>query len=403
MWFEQGLVRGTWRFALAVTALHFLLLLPALLRHHGDFSVFVVAGDRFVDRAAPVLVRPHSDGYDGQFYYRLALAPFDTAARAGGVALDHPAWRAQRIFYPLVARAAALGQARLVPASLFGVNLAGIFALAALAWHAAARLGAPRAMAFAVALWPGWLVALSHDTTEILAASLLLGALLSWAAERYAAYALLMALAALTRESAILLAGGMVLAALVSLARRPRGGEAWRRAAFSILALAPFLAWRQWVTLLWRDVPQAHGVAENIGWPLAGYGATLAASLLNRAVAGAAKPHTAALRGLTLLALAWLGWFGAKIAVVLTRLLARGTELGLALGVALLLGLMSLLTARGPWVEPTAVFRAFSEFWVAGWLLLAAGGRVKLRGWVLALAAAPVVFLNWRLCLIQLG
>jgi hypothetical protein len=42
-------------------------------------------------------------GYDGQFFYRLALEPFSTAERVDGIAFDAPAYRQQRIGYPLLA------------------------------------------------------------------------------------------------------------------------------------------------------------------------------------------------------------------------------------------------------------------------------------------------------------
>ena len=55
-------------FAGIAAALYAMLLLPALLGAHFDPSVFIVAGDHFVDAHASIFVRPHSFGYDGQFY-----------------------------------------------------------------------------------------------------------------------------------------------------------------------------------------------------------------------------------------------------------------------------------------------------------------------------------------------
>lgn len=387
---------GALRFGLAIAAAHLLLVLPILVWHHGDVSVFVVAGDRFA-AAAPIAVRAHSDGYDGQFYYRLALAPLSAQAQAFGITLDHPAWRAQRIFYPVLAHVLALGQARAIPAALLGINIAGIFAIAALAWRLAVTSGAPRLLAWAVALWPGWLVALTHDTTEILAGALLLAALSAAQARRMALYAGLMALATLTRETAILIAAGIALGEAWAALRRRRDAAP---AAWAVAALLPFLAWRQAVEILWRDAPQAHGLAENAGFPLLGYAETVAAALLNRAIGAAARPRTGLLRWLTLMAAAWIGGFCAAIARAAWR-----NPGPLAIGVALLLALMSVLTANGPWVEPTAAFRAFSETWLAGWVLLACTGGAPRRPeapWALAVLAAPVLLRNWELCLIQL-
>src|SRR5437870_36042 len=76
-----------------------------LAEQHADPSAFVTAGDRFCDpQQVPFNLRvlPTSDGYDGQFYYRLALDPFTRTRTAFGIQLDLPAYRQQRIIYPLL-------------------------------------------------------------------------------------------------------------------------------------------------------------------------------------------------------------------------------------------------------------------------------------------------------------
>ena len=50
-------------------------------------------------------------GHDGQFYYRFALNPFTSKITEYGVTLDAPAYRQQRILYPAVTWALALGNA----------------------------------------------------------------------------------------------------------------------------------------------------------------------------------------------------------------------------------------------------------------------------------------------------
>src|ERR1700758_5508700 len=91
---------------LAVVLGYGLLTLPILARNGFDPSVFIHAGDRFVDPAhleSPIIVKLHADGYDGQFYYRMALAPLRMQQAALGIRFDSPRWRVQRIVYPLLA------------------------------------------------------------------------------------------------------------------------------------------------------------------------------------------------------------------------------------------------------------------------------------------------------------
>jgi hypothetical protein len=89
-----------------ITAIVYLAFIVVRLEmHNGDASVFVVAGDRFVDAGQTppdLMVRPTSDGYDGQFYYRLALDPFTKRVVDFGISLSNPVWRQQRIAYPLL-------------------------------------------------------------------------------------------------------------------------------------------------------------------------------------------------------------------------------------------------------------------------------------------------------------
>jgi hypothetical protein len=70
----------------------------------GDLARFIVVGARLVDAeqlpSPRVPVNPR--GYDGQFYYRLAVDPTDLSTTAHGIRLDSPL-RRQRIGYSQVA------------------------------------------------------------------------------------------------------------------------------------------------------------------------------------------------------------------------------------------------------------------------------------------------------------
>src|SRR5512139_1594311 len=94
----------------AVIALAYIAL--TLARYGGDPMKFVLVGTRY-DPGLP----NGTQGYDGQFAYQIARDPLN-AARL----LDVPAYRYQRILYPLVACAVALGQGNLIPWTLIAVN-----------------------------------------------------------------------------------------------------------------------------------------------------------------------------------------------------------------------------------------------------------------------------------------
>ena len=60
------------------------------LSAHGDISRFVVAGRHHVVAPTSHLYVDKGDGFDGQFEYRLALAPWDLTGQRGGIVLDGP-------------------------------------------------------------------------------------------------------------------------------------------------------------------------------------------------------------------------------------------------------------------------------------------------------------------------
>jgi hypothetical protein len=361
--------------------IHIAFIAPSLARHHWDASYFIVAGDRYVTATqtlTPIAIRPHSDGYDGQFYYRLALAPFATDTHIGGVVFDHPAWRMQRILLPVLARMLALGQPVAIPWALLGVNLAAVFAIAWLASALARRCSLPAVFPAAIAFWPGWQIALEHDTTEIVATALLLAAVTAYLRERVAVYAVLLASASLARETAILAGAGILLVEGWRLLHGPRPRR-WGRAVCALLALLPFLVWRQIVAARWQGAAQAHGIAHNAGWPLLGWVQAIAANILNRGVGAAPAPHGRMMRLTILAGIAMVTLVTIPALRAAWRGLADDRVAGPALGWLFILALMAVLTANGPLIDATAYFRALSEFWVLGWIVLASSHAVKDR------------------------
>ncbi len=67
--------------------------------------LFIVAGSPTCDFSKiPIPVLDYkTGGYDGQYYFRLALDPLASQQTAFGITLDHPAYRQQRILYPALA------------------------------------------------------------------------------------------------------------------------------------------------------------------------------------------------------------------------------------------------------------------------------------------------------------
>ena len=207
-----------------------------------DVSRFVVAGGPGVDasKVPPGLtVRSDIGGYDGTMFYRLALNPFTREVTAHGISLDNPAYRQQRIGYPLLAWLASAGRPRLIPWTLLLINVAGLIAIAWTGARIAMHFGAHASWGLLFASYPGFLMTISRDLSEIVACAFLLGAVLAVLQERPYAAAALLTFAILTREMA-------VIAALALLLRRKR---------FAIVPLAVFALWQIILTLQWGVFP----------------------------------------------------------------------------------------------------------------------------------------------------
>lgn len=223
----------------------------ALLRHYrNDVSRFVVAGSATADpaRVPPGLtVVPNIAGYDGQIFYRLALDPFSHETSAYGITLVDLPYRQQRILYPAIVWLLSWGHPALVPALLLLVNEAAIIAIAILGcFITRSSWGA------LLAMYPGFLHTLAHDTSEIVAAAFVTAGIAALLREKSWTSALLLSAAVLTRETTILVACAAAAAWLWSIARRSR--PSFSPAVF-LLPIASFAAWQTWIAHYWGVAP----------------------------------------------------------------------------------------------------------------------------------------------------
>jgi hypothetical protein len=186
-----------------------------LWRYGGDPMRFALVGSRY-DPGLP----GGTWGYDGQFAYQIARDPMG-ASRF----LDVPAYRYQRLLYPLMARALAMGQQRLIPWTLVVVNW---LALVAGTWFTESILtgrGVSRWYALSYGLFGGLVMAVRLDLTEPLAYALAQAAVLGYERGRMRNAAGLLALAALAKETTLLVAAGFLLSFVLS--RRWRNLIEW--------------------------------------------------------------------------------------------------------------------------------------------------------------------------------
>jgi hypothetical protein len=246
---DRQAVPGLILLGLALTYVLFHLLLSA----HGDVTRFIVAGRNHAIDPPKSLYVSKGDGFDGQFAYRLALAPWDLTSHRGGIAIDIP-FRVQRITYPaLVWVFSFFGRPVLVPYALIGVNLAAITLLGSLGGRLAQSYGRHALWGLALGLYFGFVWTLSRDLTELVDAASLVAGVVGVRERRWWLAAIGFSAAVLSRETsmAVVAAFGLwQLPRLVRTRRPARDDLAWA------LPLMLFVAW------------QAYGRWRLGVWPL---------------------------------------------------------------------------------------------------------------------------------------
>ncbi len=194
------------------------------------------------------IVFKSSIGYDGQFYYIMAHDPLILTKMYQY--LDAPAYRYQRMLYPLLVYGLSCGIPDLIPFMLILVNLAAII----MGTYFVALMLKDRKMNPWYALFytflSGFLFTILRDLSGPLAAGFVVGGLFFYYRQNFIISALFISASVLTRE--IFLAVVPILAFdEIFLKRNLKAG------LFSLIPLVPFLLWQFYVyykiqTLTWQ-------------------------------------------------------------------------------------------------------------------------------------------------------
>jgi hypothetical protein len=357
---------GMWALAAVVAVLGWQAL-TVHANYGGNWSgLFRVGGAMRVPErlAASTFRNRHPIGYDGQFYRLLAHDPF---LRQGTAAyFDGALWRSRRILVPLTAWVLACGWQG-------AIDGAYVLVVAGFVWLGTywlglivVREGRHAALGLLFLAVPATLVAIDSMTVDVALAALAAGYVCQLSTGRERGLWLILAAAALVRETGLALAVACVATALIK--------RDFRKSLFRATAVLPALAWYGYL----HAVLPAGQIAVPHWIP------RLELGVLVRALDPPHYPLLGApleriVRLLDSLALA-ATMAAAAIGIVRFRVWPR--EVGIALGLYAAL----LLSMTNPifWTDPYGYSRSFAPIFV---LVLAGSARLGGR----SLAVAGVV------------
>src|SRR6201996_3262802 len=350
-----------------------------VVKLHGQISGLALVGNVYghpghLPSGTEVFSYP---GYDGQFYYRMALAPASFQRTMYGISIDST-YRFVRIGYSALAWLASAGQHAAVPWALAAINVLSLAAIAVLGGLFAQEAGRHALWGLLLAAYFGLATSVARDLTEPLAAACLLGGILAFRHRRLMVAAGLFAFAGLTRETALVAPMALAIIRLYAMARR-RARPGREDLVWLIPALV-FVAWEVVLRFATGVIPIFQDSGKNAGAPFAAAVMAIGHNFgdVIRSVPGA--PGAIIIWDLEFLVLAGFA------VVALCSL--RATTVPLYERVALVLYIVEIFCLSPTNWDGYADLRSFVEVFLLATLILLATPRRKLI-WFAA-AAGPM-------------
>ena len=346
----------------------------------GSISAFILVGRHF---AVPSQL-PHgiplqpTYGYDGQFFYRLALNPLNLSHTAYGITVDRP-YRFMRIGYPVLTWLVSAGQHDAVPVMLVAVNVAAIAAIGYLGGMFARQSGRHAAWGLLLPGYYGLITSLSRDTAEPLAAACLLAGLLALRARLPVLAALLLGYGVLTRETVMVAVAAIAIMRVIGIVRRRvrpgRDDLPW------LVPTAAFVVWQVVVKAVTGSLPILSDGGRNAGAPFIAPLEALKANL------GHINVHQVDQYDVWLIEIVILAAFA-----IAALLCLRATSAPVYERLAFVLYLVEIcIVTPNTWNSLDADLRSFIEVYLLAAIILLGTTRRYIGAWLLPSLAASLV------------
>lgn len=249
--------------SLAITSLFFIVIL--ISKFNGNITGFYRIGYAF--KKSPLIeqkklfIHQGKAGNDGQQFLTLAVDPFLLDPSTAS-ALDNPHYRARRIMYPLLGYIFGAGSQKLIIYSLTLINLIAAAAIAVLFVIWLKHYQQTTTWAFSILAIPSVWIVISLSTSDLLCASFSIAAISCYRKQKVIPTAIFVALAILTRETALLLLIALTFAAAIE--------KKYIFLRYIWLSLIPFIGWSYYLSVTLPAESHAFLFSTHFGYPLSG-------------------------------------------------------------------------------------------------------------------------------------
>jgi len=203
-----------------------------------------------------------TEGYDGQFAYYIAQNPDPEQVASK---LDVPAYRYQRILYPILARVLVFGNSDWIPWSLILVNFISHLIATSILCRYLNEKGYPSRYVLIYGLWVGLVIGVGTDLYEPLSYALIVASLLLRDRKKYGSASFYLSLALLTKETALPFWIACLLTDLFSKMAR-------KDIFLSVIPGIVFVLWQIWLFFQFGVVGIASGGAMATSFEMIPYG-----------------------------------------------------------------------------------------------------------------------------------
>ena len=217
-----------------------------------SFTTFCNFGQQTISDNFPLhtVIFKNSIGYDGQYYCRMAIEPFNFSNEALGVSFESPSYRYSRIIYPLIAWLFSLGIPMISIFNLFFINLICLIFMYILGKKYFK-------FDYFIFFLPFIPFVIFRNTAEILSIFFIILSIISFDKKRLLLFSIFSTLAILTRETSLIF---YIVATLFFIFKNKI-----KLIDFVILFLPGifFILWRLFLLITFGDLPEDIGTKVN--------------------------------------------------------------------------------------------------------------------------------------------